>query len=153
MCLQVRQCKWKQAMHQQGVSQAYVGVGSSPNKNIKPAHYPRDSSPTAQQGGQNSTHSKLGSRNICQGKSLKTEMQNVEKTGWGAGRKLKWKARSLGEQQSRRREGAVHLTNGWILWVPRNTLEKVRFSFKLEVTRNERVKSAHLLSRHLIKMP
>lgn len=38
-----------------------------------------------------------------------------------------------------------------ILWVPQDTLGKERFSSKLESVENERVKSAHLLSRRLIK--
>lgn len=38
-----------------------------------------------------------------------------------------------------------------ILWVPQDTMGKERFSSKLESVENERVKSAHLLSRRLIK--
>lgn len=38
-----------------------------------------------------------------------------------------------------------------ILWVPQDTMGKERFFSKLESVENERVKTAHLLSRRLIK--
>lgn len=70
-------------MNKQSISRVRGGVGTGPKKHITPtASRSQQLLSPAQQGGQNSTHSKLGNKNICQGKSLKTELQNVEKTGW-----------------------------------------------------------------------
>lgn len=53
----------------------------APRRTSKPAHSLRISVYTTARR-TNSTNAKLGNANIRQGNSLKTEMQNLEKTGW-----------------------------------------------------------------------